>query len=262
MVLDPGESSKKTKPVVCDPVETTSLGFLLKQTREKRGLSIEEVCQVLKIRKLFIESIEARDFNKLPGMIYTTGFVRSYCKFLEIDPDITKQILNQICTSDSQSTLSPFHSKPGKTTFPAGIMRASLILTFSLILVFIAFRWDFFKGDQKPLPTTPILSDLGRVEFNLDILNESLVTFYVLDQTWIQLTDAKGTILETRLLSPGEVYQINRQPNLFLTTGNSQALKVYDGHQALTLPVTSEASLSPVISEDSDLLENYPLTEP
>ena len=75
MVLDLSESSRKTNPVVCDPVETTSLSFLLKKAREKRGLSIEQVSQALKIRKLFIESIEVGDFNRLPGMVYTTGFI-------------------------------------------------------------------------------------------------------------------------------------------------------------------------------------------
>lgn len=243
-------------------VEASSFCVLLKQTRERQGLSIEQVCHALKIRKLFIEAIEEGDFDKLPGMVYTAGFIQSYCKFLKIDPELAKKALQQINDRCDRLSATSFKSTLPVTTFSPWIIGTSLIVSLVLIMGFLAFRSDFLKVNPKPVLTTPSSFTTPYAEFNLDILKESLVTFYALDQTWIQLTDDKGKVIETRLLSPGEVYQIVRHPGICLTTGNGQALKVYDGHQALTLPASSQASLSPLVPENSDLLENYPLTEP
>jgi hypothetical protein len=262
VALNSVDSFEEPNPRCDNRVEAPSFCVLLKKTRERQGLSIEQVCHALKIRKFFIEAIEAGDFDKLPGMVYTAGFIQSYCKLLKIDLDVAKKALQQI---DGQCDISPatsFQSTPPVTAFSPWIMGTSLIVSLVLIMGFLAFRSDFLKVNPKPVLTVPSSFTPAHAEFNLDILKESLVTFYALDQTWIQLADAKGKIIETRLLSPGEVYQIARQPGLYLTTGNGQALKVYDGRQALTLPDSSQASLPPLVPENSDLLENYPLTEP
>lgn len=243
-------------------VEVPAFCMLLKQTRESQGLSLEQVSHSLKIRKLFIESIEAGTFDKLPGMVYTTGFIHSYCKFLKIDGDTAKKAIHQINTQHNNSPTPPFQSTPSVTSFSPWVMGASLISSVVLIIGFLAFRSDFLKGDSKPVLTKPSSFISPYTEFNFDILKESLLTFYALDQTWIQLTDDKGKIIETRLLSPGELYQVARQPGISLTTGNGKALKIYDGYQALTVPASSQGSLSPLLPEEADVLENYPLTEP
>ncbi|HUS16403.1 MAG TPA: RodZ domain-containing protein [Chloroflexia bacterium] len=60
-------------------------GEILKQARESRGLLLEEVAQATRIRVEYLVSIEAEQYTKLPGDVYTRGFLRNYAGFLGID---------------------------------------------------------------------------------------------------------------------------------------------------------------------------------
>ena len=46
------------------------LGDLLRETREQKKLSLEDVEQGTNIRKLYIKSIEDGDYDKLPGEVF------------------------------------------------------------------------------------------------------------------------------------------------------------------------------------------------
>lgn len=56
------------------------LGSLLKKTREKKGLSIEDIQEKTKIRKKYIEAIEENKFDILPGTVYLKVFVKGYAR--------------------------------------------------------------------------------------------------------------------------------------------------------------------------------------
>ena len=63
------------------------VGYTLRQERERRNLSINDIEQGTSIRALYIEAIEAGEYDTLPGKIYTKGFVKNYAKFLGMDAD-------------------------------------------------------------------------------------------------------------------------------------------------------------------------------
>lgn len=61
------------------------VGYTLRQERERQNLSINDIEQGTSIRALYIEAIENGEYDKLPGKIYTKGFIKNYAKFLEMD---------------------------------------------------------------------------------------------------------------------------------------------------------------------------------
>ncbi len=61
------------------------LGGLLKNNREKKGLTLEDVTRITKIRKEFLEALEEEEYSKLPERTYSLGYFRGYAKFLEIE---------------------------------------------------------------------------------------------------------------------------------------------------------------------------------
>ena len=63
------------------------VGYTLRQERERQNLSIEDIEQGTSIRALYIEAIEAGEYDKLPGAVYTKGFIKNYAKFLDMDAD-------------------------------------------------------------------------------------------------------------------------------------------------------------------------------
>ena len=66
-----------------------SVGKTLSLRRQASGTSIEEVSKALNIKKDYIVAIENNQLEILPGKIYSSGFIRSYAKFLKLDPDET-----------------------------------------------------------------------------------------------------------------------------------------------------------------------------
>lgn len=64
---------------------TASPGILLSNERVKRGLSLQEVADQLKLSRKQLEAIENDEYDKLPGPAFARGFVRNYAKLLGLD---------------------------------------------------------------------------------------------------------------------------------------------------------------------------------
>ena len=60
-------------------------GEYLKREREARSISLEEISEFTRIRKVFLEAIERSDLDKLPPNVIVKGFLQSYAKYLGLD---------------------------------------------------------------------------------------------------------------------------------------------------------------------------------
>lgn len=64
------------------------LGVWLRQTREAKGSTLEEVEAATRIRPQFLEMLEAGDFAALPGgEVQVRGFLTIYARYLDLSPD-------------------------------------------------------------------------------------------------------------------------------------------------------------------------------
>jgi transcriptional regulator with XRE-family HTH domain len=63
-----------------------SIGVLLKEARESKGYSIEQVARDTNIAKRYLEAMEREDTSVFPGETYFIGFLRNYSEFLGLDP--------------------------------------------------------------------------------------------------------------------------------------------------------------------------------
>lgn len=64
-----------------------SIGDKLRNEREQKGYSIEQIARDTNIAKRYLEALEAEDFSTFPGDPYLIGFLRNYSDYLGIDPD-------------------------------------------------------------------------------------------------------------------------------------------------------------------------------
>jgi transcriptional regulator with XRE-family HTH domain len=63
-----------------------SIGQLLREAREEKGLTIPQVAMETRIRQIYIRNIEEGNIDSLPGEIYKIGFIKTYAVFLDLDP--------------------------------------------------------------------------------------------------------------------------------------------------------------------------------
>lgn len=64
-----------------------SFGERLRREREMRGITLDEISTSTKIARRHLESLEADNFDELPGGVFNRGFVRAYARYLGIDED-------------------------------------------------------------------------------------------------------------------------------------------------------------------------------
>ncbi len=57
----------------------------LRLERERRNISIDEICSVTKVSPRHLRALEAGEYRELPGGVFRKGIVRSYLKVLELD---------------------------------------------------------------------------------------------------------------------------------------------------------------------------------
>ncbi len=62
-----------------------SSGRMLREARERLGMSVADVAGQIKLAVRQIEALEADDFQRLPEMPFVRGFVRSYARILHLD---------------------------------------------------------------------------------------------------------------------------------------------------------------------------------
>jgi cytoskeletal protein RodZ len=62
-----------------------SLGVRLKEARNAKGLSIEQISHETNISVRFLEALEAENFEVFPGDPYIIGFLKNYSSYLDLD---------------------------------------------------------------------------------------------------------------------------------------------------------------------------------
>src|SRR5881628_1054099 len=65
----------------------SSVGSYLRELRERRGLSLDEISRSTRVLHQYLESLEADDLAALPAPAFTRGFIRAYCQVLREPPD-------------------------------------------------------------------------------------------------------------------------------------------------------------------------------
>lgn len=62
-------------------------GGELRERREALGLREDDVYRKIRISANFIRAIEEGDIEHLPALTYSVGFLRTYCRLLELNPE-------------------------------------------------------------------------------------------------------------------------------------------------------------------------------
>lgn len=58
----------------------TELGKFLREKREEKGMSLEELQTATKIQKRYLVAIEEGNYDVLPGAFYARAFIKNYCE--------------------------------------------------------------------------------------------------------------------------------------------------------------------------------------
>ena len=77
-----------------DEPEAPGYGSRLAAQRERAGLSVTDVAATLRLHPNQVRAIEQEDLARLPALAYVRGFIRSYARVLNVDPEPLLSDLN------------------------------------------------------------------------------------------------------------------------------------------------------------------------
>ncbi|MDZ4381425.1 MAG: helix-turn-helix domain-containing protein [Parvibaculum sp.] len=61
------------------------IGQTLREARQAAGLTLKDIADAIRIRPIYLQAIEAAQFELLPALPQTVGFTRAYAKYLDVD---------------------------------------------------------------------------------------------------------------------------------------------------------------------------------
>ncbi len=76
-----------------EEAQSLDIGDQLMARRLELGYSLKDAAEYTRIRKVYLESLEANRFDDLPGEAYVTGFLKVYAGYLDLD---SKPLLNEL----------------------------------------------------------------------------------------------------------------------------------------------------------------------
>lgn len=65
----------------------TELGNRLKEAREAKGLSLDDLQTVTKIQKRYLVGIEEGNYSMMPGKFYVRAFIKQYAEAVDLNPE-------------------------------------------------------------------------------------------------------------------------------------------------------------------------------
>ena len=136
-----------------------TIGTILREAREGRGVSIEEAANVTRIGKNYLSALEGDLHEKLPNPAYVKGFLRIYAGFLRLSGDqLVARYDSDIASTSARETPPEPPPRQEIKSHPKGRWYIPLLL---LVLVLVAsfFFGEREKPEQKqpePVPTIAV----------------------------------------------------------------------------------------------------------
>jgi len=153
-----------------------SFGTRLRQEREQRGITLDQISRSTKIGTRFLQALEQDRFEQLPGGIFNKGFIRAYARFLGLNEEQTLADY-MAATSPGEPTPAPSETavppagSPKIAAAQAESERATSLPwgTFAMLLLVVALSfaiWGFYTREREPSnpvkhPVAPGTSSTG-----------------------------------------------------------------------------------------------------
>jgi AraC-like DNA-binding protein len=91
--LAPSEPAVTIPPPAADDIERRIAsesewrGSFIREVREIRGVSLEELAEFTKISRTYLRAIENEEYDKLPVVVYVRGFLAQIARKLRLPQD-------------------------------------------------------------------------------------------------------------------------------------------------------------------------------
>jgi cytoskeleton protein RodZ len=247
--------------------DVVTVGQRLREAREAKGLSIEDIAASTRIPTRHLTSLENSEWDKLPAATYSIGFAKNYAGAVGLDRSEIGEALRSEMGGTRPVTIYPevYEAADPARTMPKGLVFGALAL---LAVVVIGLTWmsnRSLEGDEAAATAENVAAPATDVAAPAPAptpVAAGPVVLTATDAVWIAVKDG-GAILKQGELAAGESYQVPANAVApVLTTGKPEALRITVG----TAPAPAVGPAGQTVSEISlrgaDLLRTPASTAP
>lgn len=229
-----------------------NIGQSLKERRMEKGLTIAEIANETRIRKRYLEAMENEEWDIIPGRVYLKGFLRTYCRRLDLDEASFLDAL------DNTFKPTPVQDKiPEKIELP-GRPKKKIGLIFSIVALFLLLATQYvyktyfvsppsIEGNQSAVTenneddnkvdeggtntnsennSTNDSSDTSQTHEVIPIVQDISLRIEAIDgRCWISVKNGNKLLFDGTLVK-GEVKEFSSLKEVYFTLGNAGGVKV------------------------------------
>jgi len=133
---------------------TEPAGSSWKERRESMGKTIAQVSAELRIGHRYLAGIENGEYGGFPERVFSTGFIRSYAKYLSQDPGpVLEEYERSIGSRDDSDTAAQLRFGWVERDRERGSRRATYTLAAGAVLLAgVILAWVTLRTERRPLP--------------------------------------------------------------------------------------------------------------
>lgn len=146
-------------------VVLTGLGELLREAREAKGYSLDDLQSITKIQKRYLSGIEKEDYSSMPGAFYARAFIKQYAEAVDLDPQEILSLYKEEHPSpeaEAEEEVTPLRSRHRRVRSNNAMKQMMPKLFFAIIIIAIVviiallMKWTMNgKGENSPVDDLP-----------------------------------------------------------------------------------------------------------
>jgi cytoskeleton protein RodZ len=237
-----------------------TIGERLEEARKRKGVSIREAAETTKIRGDYLQKFEANSFEVDLPPLYVRGFLRSYARFLDLDPDRVVSDFDALDGRESKPARRENREVFGRVDFsepprspeageaaPAGGRSAqdqAVMLKFGLlgggalvavVVIILLFKVLFGDSPARPATTQPEAQPAQTTA----MIREAVFTITAMEATRVKVaySDNSTVFLDGKFaLNRGEVRTVRYSKELIVTVEHPDRIRIELNGRAVGVP--------------------------
>ena len=148
------EQSESVDSETTQPKET--LGVILKQAREAKGLSAEAIAERLHLRPAIVYDIEDDRFSEIGSSTYVRGYIKNYARIVDLPISAILAGLEAQVPTVSEHNMQSFSRKTSRQARDSRLMWVTYLIAgvlFALLLIWWVQKYSLFSGVDFSQPT-------------------------------------------------------------------------------------------------------------
>ena len=235
-----------------------TFGENLRRERELRGVSLAEISDATKISVRSLAALEADEFDKLPGGIFTRSFLRAYAKYIGLDEEVVMAEFQLVAPKTDQADLARMNQqRPPRSAKSShgrliGLLAAMLLVLIGYGVYRYSHHLPILKSVSHPAataqPNTPAAppaattapaetTPAATVQPGVDAAGTTpaaaqpapssdsplVLQIAATERSWVAV-DSDGKPVSQRIMEPNEIQTFRAKTSFDVITGNGEGV--------------------------------------